>query len=116
MPTEVFVSHSHVDQEFAERLVGVLRRHQIPVWYSDTDIQGAQQWHDEIGKALQRCDWFIVVLSPDSVASMGNWQPDYPRRSWQGSCQLEAGRAEKPPTEQKHHSARHHATRMEPTV
>ena len=64
MPTEVFVSHSHADQEFAERLVGVLRHHQIPVWYSDTDIQGAQQWHDEIGKALQRCDWFIVVLSP----------------------------------------------------
>ena len=37
------------------------------MWYSDTDIQGAQQWHDEIGKALQRCDWFIVVLSPDAV-------------------------------------------------
>ena len=70
MPTEVFVSHSHVDQDFAERLVGVLRRHRIPVWYSDTDIQGAQQWHDEIGRALQRCDWFIVVLSPESVASM----------------------------------------------
>lgn len=70
MPTEVFVSHSHADQEFAERLVGVLRRHRIPVWYSDTDIQGAQQWHDEIGRALQRCDWFIVVLSPESVASM----------------------------------------------
>ena len=70
MPTEVFVSHSHADQEFAERLVGVLRRHRIPVWYSDTDIQGARQWHDEIGRALQRCDWFIVVLSPESVASM----------------------------------------------
>ncbi len=69
MPTEVFVSHSHEDQPFAEWLVGVLRRHQIPVWYSDTDIQGAQQWHDEIGSALQRWDWFIVVLSPDSVVS-----------------------------------------------
>ena len=26
----------------------------IPVWYSYTDIQGARQWHDEIGRALQR--------------------------------------------------------------
>ena len=69
MPTEVFVSHSHKDQAFVEWLVGVLRRHRIPVWYSDTDIQGAQQWHDEIGAALQCCDWFIVVLSPDAVAS-----------------------------------------------
>lgn len=70
MPTEVFVSHSHADQPFAERLVGVLRHHRIPFWYSDADIRGAQQWHDEIGKALQRCDWFILVLSPDSVASL----------------------------------------------
>ena len=69
MPTEVFVSHSHADQPFAERLVGVLHHHQIPFWYSDAHIRGAQEWHDEIGKALQRCDWFILVLSPDSVAS-----------------------------------------------
>lgn len=69
MPTEVFVSHSHEDQAFTERLVGVLHRHQIPVWYSDTDIQGAEQWHDEIGRALERCDWFILVLSPDAVRS-----------------------------------------------
>lgn len=69
MPTEVFVSHSHADQPFAERLVGVLGHHRVPFWYSDADIRGAQQWHDEIGRALQRCDWFILVLSPDSVAS-----------------------------------------------
>ena len=69
MPTEVFVSHSHADQPFAERLVDVLRHHQIPFWYSDAHIRGAQEWHDEIGNALQRCDWFILVLSPDSVAS-----------------------------------------------
>jgi hypothetical protein len=25
---------------------------------------------DEIGSALQRCDWLVVVLSPDSVNSM----------------------------------------------
>ena len=67
MPTEVFVSHSHKDRAFVEWLIGVLRRHRIPVWYSDTHIQGAQQWHDEIGRALQRCDWFILVLSPDAV-------------------------------------------------
>jgi hypothetical protein len=39
------------------------------VWYSATNIQGAQQWHDEIGDALERCDWFIVMLSPQAVRS-----------------------------------------------
>src|SRR5213596_3586056 len=34
------------------------------------NILGAQQWHDEIGAALKRCDWFLVVLSPHSADSM----------------------------------------------
>src|SRR5216683_338990 len=47
-----------------------LRRHGIPVWYSRTNILGAQQWHDEIGAALHRCDWFVLVLSPHAVESI----------------------------------------------
>ena len=42
--------------------------HGISVWYSRTKLQGADQWHDEIGAALKRCDWFAVVLSPASIA------------------------------------------------
>lgn len=38
-------------------------------WYSERHIVGARQWHDEIGQALERCDWFAVVLSPSSVRS-----------------------------------------------
>ena len=68
-PNEVFLSHSSKDRSFVSRLVEVLRRHAIPVWYSETNITGAQQWHDEIGRALKRCDWFVLVLSPDAVGS-----------------------------------------------
>jgi hypothetical protein len=49
--------------------VAVLVRHGVPVFYSRKSIRGAQQWHDEIGSALRRCDWFVVVLSPHSVLS-----------------------------------------------
>jgi len=56
MPDEVFLSHSSEDRELASSLAKVIRAHGVPVWYSDTDIRGAQQWHDEIGDALQRCD------------------------------------------------------------
>lgn len=70
MPNEVFLSHSSQDRPFAQRLVRVLRRHGIPVWYSDTNIMGAQQWHDEIGAALKRCDWLVLVLSPSAVESV----------------------------------------------
>ena len=69
LPHEVFLSHSAKDRRFAERIAQVLRDHGIPVWYSGTNILGAAEWHDEIGKALQRCDWLVVVLSPQSVKS-----------------------------------------------
>lgn len=69
IPNEVFLSHATADRPFATRLAGVLRRHGIPVWYSITNIRGSQQWHDEIGAALHRCDWLVLVLSPNAVAS-----------------------------------------------
>ncbi|HEX8923047.1 MAG TPA: toll/interleukin-1 receptor domain-containing protein [Pyrinomonadaceae bacterium] len=70
LPNEVFLSHSNLDQSFATAVVEMMRRHGIPVWYSQTNIIGAQQWHDEIGAALKRCDWFVLILSPNSVKSV----------------------------------------------
>jgi hypothetical protein len=70
LPHEVFLSHSDRDRPFVTELAAMMRRHGIPVWYSRTNILGAQQWHDEIGAALRRCDWFILVLSPNAVESI----------------------------------------------
>ncbi len=69
-PREVFLSHASQDRQFVKWLRDQLRQHGIRVWHSDTHIVGAQKWHDAIGKALKRCDWFLVVLSPASVRSI----------------------------------------------
>jgi hypothetical protein len=69
LPGEVFLSHSARDRRFADKIASVLRDNGVPVWYSSTNIVGAQQWHDQIGEALMRCDWFVVVLSPNSIKS-----------------------------------------------
>ena len=69
LPQEVFLSHSSRNRTFVNTLADVLREHGVPVWYSETNIVGAQQWHDEIGNALHRCDWFVLVLSPSAVNS-----------------------------------------------
>lgn len=53
---ELFLSHASADAAFADRLAEALRRHGIPVWFSRTNLAGSQQWHDEIGAALRRCD------------------------------------------------------------
>src|SRR5580698_6471639 len=69
-PNEVFVSHSSADRAMAERIAGCLREHGVPTFYSPVDLVGAQQWQNEILGALRRCDWFLVLLSPDAINSM----------------------------------------------
>src|SRR5260370_35512002 len=69
LPKEIFLSHSDKDRMFATAIAEEIRRHGIPVWYSRTNIVGAQEWHDEIGLALERCDWFVIVLSTHAVNS-----------------------------------------------
>lgn len=54
----------------AERIATALRASGVATFFSPTNIRGAQQWQDEILKALQRCDWFLVLLSPASIQSM----------------------------------------------
>jgi len=60
LPQEVFLSHASQDSQFASAVAETLSRHGIRVWFSQTNILGAQQWQVEIGTALQRCDWFAV--------------------------------------------------------
>ena len=67
---EVCLSHASQDQAEARKLRDVLVAHGVPVWFSPHHIRGAQQWQDEIGAALARCGWFLLILSPHAVKSM----------------------------------------------
>lgn len=68
-PREVFLSHATADKVLAQRVLRVLESNGIPVWFAPYQLIGSQVWHDEIGKALQRCDWFVLLLSGSSVQS-----------------------------------------------
>ena len=70
LPKEIFLSHSSADKIFAAQVDETLRQHGLPIWYSPINIVGSQLWQDEIGAALARCDWFILILSPNSIESM----------------------------------------------
>jgi TIR domain len=68
-PKKLFLSHASPDRSFVNKLATFLKKRKIPFWYSKRNLLGAQQWHDEIGKALRSCDWFLLVLSPAAVKS-----------------------------------------------
>ena len=63
------MSHATADRKFLSKLTSVLQKHDIRFWHSREHIRGAQQWHDEIGVALGKCDWFVLLLSPAAVRS-----------------------------------------------
>src|SRR5664279_837927 len=67
--TKVFISHAARDGAFVRGLSHVLEQHKVRYWYSAEHIRGAQEWHDEIGRALDECNWFLVVLTPAAVRS-----------------------------------------------
>ncbi len=66
----VFVSHSVQDKAFVEEhIVDFLEKQGIDTWYSPDDIKSACDWEETVRKALNKCDWFLVVLTPNAIAS-----------------------------------------------
>lgn len=68
--TKVFISHSASDRRFVEdEILPPLKEGGLECWYSPNDIKSTAQWEREILHGLQESDWFLVVISPNSVAS-----------------------------------------------
>jgi hypothetical protein len=68
----VFVSYSHKDKAWLERvqvhLRPLARGGQLELW-DDTRIKSGQRWRDEIKAALARADVAILLISADFFAS-----------------------------------------------
>src|SRR4051812_6553014 len=60
----IFLSHSSSDRELAKKIKRVLERRGFSVWFSESELIGAEEWHSEIGRALARCDWFLLLATP----------------------------------------------------
>ena len=67
--TTIFLSHSSSDHTQASEIVSLLEGHGLKIWYSDDDIKATADWEQSIRTALDGCEWFIVLLSRESVKS-----------------------------------------------
>ena len=66
---EIFLSYSRHDHDFADRLTDCLKHQGIGVWVDKQEIQGGESWRETIVRAITDCDAFLVILSPQCVAS-----------------------------------------------
>jgi hypothetical protein len=64
-----FISYSRKDKDFALELANELRASGFSIWFDQLDIPTGARWDDEIQKALEQCEIFMVILTPSSTAS-----------------------------------------------
>ena len=69
---KVFVSYSHADREFLDRLLVHLRplerEGKVEIW-ADTHLRAGDNWKKEIEQALSRATAAILLISADFMAS-----------------------------------------------
>jgi formylglycine-generating enzyme required for sulfatase activity len=66
----VFIGHAtEADGDFAHRLADELRRHGLDVWIAPDSIRPGEEWVNAINRGLETSTYFVLVLTPDAVAS-----------------------------------------------
>jgi hypothetical protein len=64
----IFISYARTDAGAANRLVGTLAKAGYEAWI-DREIPGGDLWKRRIVEAIDGADAFLILLSPNSVAS-----------------------------------------------
>lgn len=64
-----FISYSHKDKDFSEKLNSRLRHEGVKVWYAPEDMMPGQKINDQIKSAIGLFDKLIIVLSKESMKS-----------------------------------------------
>lgn len=66
----VFISYSRRNKTFAERLARDLDDAGLEVWIDFRQITAGELWQQEIYRGIERSEFVIFCMSPDSVASV----------------------------------------------
>lgn len=65
----VFISYSHVDSVFADRLFNNLRAHGVRAWYDKQNILPGYDIYDEITRAIREQDKILFCFSEAAIKS-----------------------------------------------
>ncbi|WAL58731.1 TIR domain-containing protein [Thermocoleostomius sinensis] len=66
---DIFVSYSRKDRKFVEALCARLRVAGLNLWVDWENIPVAADWRQEIQEGIEKAHTFLLVISPDSIAS-----------------------------------------------
>jgi TIR domain len=69
---KIFISYSHVDERFKDRLVvslSQLKREELIEIWTDRDIMLGELWDKKIKVKLEEANLILLLISPDFIAS-----------------------------------------------
>ena len=67
--TRIFISYSRKNLETARQLAADLEQAGYPTWWDISSLQGGDDWLRVIPAAIEACEVFLLLLSPDSIQS-----------------------------------------------
>lgn len=73
----VYISYSHQDRAFVDRVVADLRSRNIRTWRDVEQLHGGDDWRKATSAALEATNLLLVFVSPNSMASefvQSEWQ------------------------------------------
>jgi len=65
----IYISSCPKDHKFVTDLVSHLKKAGVQVWYDAFDLYAGDNWRLAVGKALEKSNVMVVVLSPEAVKS-----------------------------------------------
>ncbi|KPA13876.1 small gtp-binding protein [Candidatus Magnetomorum sp. HK-1] len=68
---QIFISYAQEDRKIAERIYSDLSREGFAVWIDFESLVPGQTWKYEIEKAIRSCEYFLVLLSRNSITKRG---------------------------------------------
>lgn len=76
--SDVFISYSRRDTDFASRLHAALVENDYSVWIDSKNIPVTSAWREEIKAGIETADNFLFIISPDSLKSpYCQWEIDH---------------------------------------
>ena len=69
MKSHVFISYSHKDLVFADRLAPVIEAAGYEVLLDRHDLHYGAKWKDELSDFVRQAEIIVFVVSPNSVSS-----------------------------------------------
>lgn len=67
--SQVFISYSRKDSNYAMKLCGALETYNIPYFIDQERIEAGEKWPERLIEEVMKSEVFIVIMSPDSATS-----------------------------------------------